>query len=102
MDQSLLFGLPRDLVEKIAANLGLSLVAILFLLLVARPLVKRIVESGTKIINFGARYDLVAPARLESDGDAFPIALKMDRGTGETFALCRDRTRTQFVWIRLN
>ncbi len=40
-----LFGLDKDLVEKIGSNLGLSLVAILFLLLVLRPLVSRAVES---------------------------------------------------------
>jgi flagellar M-ring protein FliF len=40
-----LFGLDKDLVERIASNLGLSLVAILFLLLVLRPLVSRAVES---------------------------------------------------------
>jgi len=40
-----LFGFDRDLVEKVASNLGLSVVAILFLLLVLRPLVSRAVES---------------------------------------------------------
>ena len=40
-----IFGMDKDLVEKIASNLGLSLVAILFLLLVLRPLVSRAVES---------------------------------------------------------
>ena len=40
-----LFGFDRDFVEKIASNLGLSVVAILFLLLVLRPLVSRAVES---------------------------------------------------------
>ena len=40
-----LFGMDKDLVERIASNLGLSLVAILFLLLVLRPLVSRAVES---------------------------------------------------------
>jgi flagellar M-ring protein FliF len=40
-----LFGIDKDLLEKIASNLGLSLVAILFLLLVLRPLVSRAVES---------------------------------------------------------
>jgi flagellar M-ring protein FliF len=40
-----LFGLDRDFIEKIASNLGLSVVAILFLLLVLRPLVSRAVES---------------------------------------------------------
>ncbi len=40
-----LFGLDKEMVEKIATNLGLSLVAILFLLLVVRPLVSRAVES---------------------------------------------------------
>jgi len=43
--EDLLFGLPRDLVEKVASNLGLSVVAILFLLLVLKPLVTRAVES---------------------------------------------------------
>ena len=40
-----LFGFDRDFVEKVASNLGLSVVAILFLLLVLRPLVSRAVES---------------------------------------------------------
>ena len=40
-----LFGMDRDFVEKVASNLGLSVVAILFLLLVLRPLVSRAVES---------------------------------------------------------
>jgi flagellar M-ring protein FliF len=40
-----LFGIDRDFLEKIASNLGLSVVAILFLLLVLRPLVSRAVES---------------------------------------------------------
>ncbi len=40
-----IFGMDKELVEKIASNLGLSLVAILFLLLVLRPLVSRAVES---------------------------------------------------------
>lgn len=40
-----LFGMDRDFVERIASNLGLSVVAILFLLLVLRPLVSRAVES---------------------------------------------------------
>ncbi len=40
-----IFGLDRDFVYKIAQNLGLSVVAVLFLLLVLRPLVSRAVES---------------------------------------------------------
>lgn len=40
-----LFGFDKEMVEKIVTNLGLSLVAILFLLLVLRPLVSRAVES---------------------------------------------------------
>jgi len=40
-----IFGFDRDFVEKVASNLGLSIVAILFLLLVLRPLVSRAVES---------------------------------------------------------
>jgi len=40
-----IFGMRRDFVEKIASNLGLSIVAILFLLLVLRPLISRAIES---------------------------------------------------------
>jgi flagellar M-ring protein FliF len=40
-----IFGMDRDFVEKLATNLGLSVVAILFLLLVVRPLVSRAIES---------------------------------------------------------
>lgn len=40
-----LLGMDRDFIEKVASNLGLSVVAILFLLLVLRPLVSRAVES---------------------------------------------------------
>ena len=40
-----LFGMDRDLVEKIATNLGASVVAILFLLLILRPLASRAIES---------------------------------------------------------
>jgi flagellar M-ring protein FliF len=40
-----IFGMRRDFVEKLVSNLGLSIVAILFLLLVLRPLISRAVES---------------------------------------------------------
>lgn len=40
-----IFGMRREFVEKIASNLGLSIVAILFLLLVLRPLIGRAVEG---------------------------------------------------------
>ncbi len=40
-----ILGFEREFVEKVASNLGLSVVAILFLLLVLRPLVSRAVES---------------------------------------------------------
>ncbi|WP_173977660.1 flagellar basal-body MS-ring/collar protein FliF [Magnetospirillum sp. UT-4] len=40
-----IFGMRRDFVEKMASNLGLSVVAILFLLLVLRPLISRAIES---------------------------------------------------------
>jgi flagellar M-ring protein FliF len=40
-----LFGFDREFVEKVASNLGLSIVAILFLLMVLRPLVSRAVEA---------------------------------------------------------
>jgi flagellar M-ring protein FliF len=41
----IIFGMRRDFVEKVASNLGLSVVAILFLLLVLRPLIGRAIES---------------------------------------------------------
>lgn len=40
-----IFGMRRDFVERVASNLGLSIVAILFLLLVLRPLIGRAIES---------------------------------------------------------
>lgn len=40
-----IFGFDREFVEKIGSNLGLSVVAILFLLLVLKPLVSRAVET---------------------------------------------------------
>ena len=40
-----IFGMRREFVEKVASNLGLSIVAILFLLLVLRPLISRAIES---------------------------------------------------------
>jgi flagellar M-ring protein FliF len=40
-----IFGMRRDFVEKVASNLGLSVVAILFLLLVLRPLITRAIEG---------------------------------------------------------
>ncbi len=40
-----IFGMRRDFVEKVASNLGLSVVAILFLLLVLRPLISRVIEG---------------------------------------------------------
>lgn len=40
-----LFGMDRDFIERVASSLGLSIVAILFLLLVLRPLVGRAIDS---------------------------------------------------------
>ncbi|MGE5548816.1 MAG: flagellar basal-body MS-ring/collar protein FliF [Solirubrobacterales bacterium] len=40
-----IMGIPREFIEKVASNLGLSIVAILFLLLVLRPLISRAIES---------------------------------------------------------
>ncbi len=40
-----LLGFDREFIEKVASNLGLSIVAILFLLMVLRPLVSRAVEA---------------------------------------------------------
>lgn len=60
-----LFGMDRDFVEKVASNLGLSVVAILFLLLVLRPLVSRAVESMAQSASEGRR--------LLSEGSGPPL-----------------------------
>jgi flagellar M-ring protein FliF len=66
-----LFGFDRDFVEKVASNLGLSVVAILFLLLVLRPLVSRAVESmaaqgmsDRRMLTEGAGPPLLGPGAM--------------------------------------
>ena len=65
-----LFGFDRDFIEKVASNLGLSVVAILFLLLVLRPLVSRAVESmaapveGRRLLEGPGGPPLLAPGGL--------------------------------------
>ena len=66
-----LFGMDRDFLEKVASNLGLSVVAILFLLLVLRPLVSRAVESmatqgmsDQRLLAEGAGPPLLGPAAM--------------------------------------
>ncbi len=68
-----LFGFDRDFVEKVASNLGLSVVAILFLLLVLRPLVSRAVESmaaqavtpdGRRLMGPGGGPPLLGPGGI--------------------------------------
>ncbi|MDR3440782.1 flagellar basal-body MS-ring/collar protein FliF [Telmatospirillum sp.] len=66
-----LFGFDRDFLEKVASNLGLSVVAILFLLLVLRPLVSRAVESmaaqgmtDQRLLTEGAGPPLLGPAAM--------------------------------------
>lgn len=67
-DGQKILGFDRDFVEKVAANLGLSVVAILFLLLVLKPLVSRAIESMSP----GGVPD---GRRLLSDQSAPPPAL---------------------------
>lgn len=66
-----LFGFDRDFIEKVASNLGLSVVAILFLLLVLRPLVSRAVESmaaqgmsDRRLLTEGAGPPLLGPGAM--------------------------------------
>jgi flagellar M-ring protein FliF len=66
-----LFGFDRDFIEKVASNLGLSVVAILFLLLVLRPLVSRAVESmatqgmsDRRMLTEGAGPPLLGPGAM--------------------------------------
>ncbi|MBC7951566.1 MAG: flagellar M-ring protein FliF [Rhodospirillaceae bacterium] len=61
-----IFGMRRDFVEKVASNLGLSIVAILFLLLVLRPLIGRAIESMQGQVGPDGRRLLTA------DGQAIP------------------------------
>ena len=67
-----LFGVDKDLVERIASNLGLSLVAILFLLLVLRPLVSRAVESLAAQAAAADQRALGAAGGLALPGAAMP------------------------------
>jgi flagellar M-ring protein FliF len=80
-----IFGMRRDFVEKIASNLGLSIVAILFLLLVLRPLISRAVESmqtgavgpdGRKLLTAEgmAVPQLAGPGAIALEGDEEVIA----------------------------
>ncbi|MBX9635881.1 MAG: flagellar M-ring protein FliF, partial [Magnetospirillum sp.] len=61
-----IFGMRRDFVEKVASNLGLSIVAILFLLLVLRPLIGRAIESMQGQVGPDGRRLLTA------DGQSIP------------------------------
>ncbi len=62
----MLFGMRRDFVERVASNLGLSVVAILFLLLVLRPLVGRAIDSMQGQVGADGRRLMTA------DGQSMP------------------------------
>ncbi|MBI5163511.1 MAG: flagellar M-ring protein FliF [Magnetospirillum sp.] len=59
-----IFGMRRDFVEKVASNLGLSIVAILFLLLVLRPLISRAIESMQGQVGPDGRRMITGPDGL--------------------------------------
>ncbi len=67
-DGDLIFGMKRDFVEKLASNLGLSIVAILFLLLVLKPLVSRAIES------MGAQSEGASSLLTDQSGYAGPLS----------------------------
>lgn len=73
-DENLLFGMERDFIERMASNIGLSVVAILFLLLVLKPLVSRAVESMSAAGSEGRRLltdqSRAAPALAGPAGNA--------------------------------
>lgn len=83
-----IFGFERDFVEKVASNLGLSIVAILFLLLVLKPLVSRAVESmsaggvpdGRRLLadQSAAPPALTGPAAVPVPGLALPEEAELD------------------------
>lgn len=80
-----LFGFDRDFVEKVASNLGLSVVAILFLLLVLRPLVSRAVESmaaqgmsDRRMLTEGAGPPLLGPGAMPPAPAAGMLADEME------------------------
>ncbi len=75
-----IFGMRRDFVEKVASNLGLSVVAILFLLLVLRPLIGRAIESMQGQVGPDGRRLLTAeggalPQLTGPSGAAMPAPL---------------------------
>ncbi len=69
-----LFGFDRDFIEKVASDLGLSVVAILFLLLVLRPLVSRAVETMAAQASAAERRLLGGPAMAAAGGPPTPVA----------------------------
>ncbi|WP_185961400.1 flagellar basal-body MS-ring/collar protein FliF [Telmatospirillum sp. J64-1] len=78
IDDNKIFGMDRDFLEKVASNLGLSIVAILFLLLVLRPLVSRAVESMSQPVGPDGRRLLTdqttgAPALTGPGGALAPV-----------------------------
>jgi flagellar M-ring protein FliF len=113
----LLFGLPRDFVEHLASNIGLSIIAILFLLLVLRPLVQRAVDSmaapvgrdqadlralvqetienlamsdGEAVSDLARALEAVKSERFEHfnvSGGERVTVLRVDRTTGESWTL---------------
>nr|WP_085988757.1 flagellar basal-body MS-ring/collar protein FliF [Paramagnetospirillum caucaseum] len=75
-----IFGMRRDFIEKVASNLGLSVVAILFLLLVLRPLISRAIESMQGQVGPDGRRLLTAeggalPQLTGPSGAAMPAPL---------------------------
>jgi len=94
-----IFGMDRDFVEKIGSNLGLSVVAILFLLLVLRPLVSRAVESmaaqavtpdGRRLMGAGAAPGLPppppAPGMLPEEMESVDELIDIDKVEGRVKA----------------
>ena len=93
-----IFGMDRDFVEKIGSNLGLSVVAILFLLLVLRPLVSRAVESmaaqavtpdGRRLMGAGAPPGLPpppAPGMLAEEMESVDELIDIDKVEGRVKA----------------
>ena len=67
-------GFDRDFIEKVASNLGLSVVAILFLLLVLRPLVSRAVEAMAAQAAEGRRLSEAGGQALLAAGPPVPGA----------------------------
>lgn len=95
-----IFGFERDFVERIASNLGLSVVAILFLLLVLRPLVSRAVETMAAASERGLLTEGPGAPALAGPAPPTPGALLADESVDELIDIDKVEGRVKASSIR--